>query len=119
VPGLPVRHDSGVRRYKIAVLCAGLGFAAGGIALLIHFFVSQGLTTASLWATILSFGLAALGTSVAVWTLVLMIRQDGQSASQSSNDGQQRFASTKQVNSTGSNIIHSGQGDINYSGPGK
>jgi hypothetical protein len=111
-----------VRRYKLAALCCGLLFTAGGVTLLIHFFINQGLTKASLWATVLAFGLTCLGTVATVWTLVLMIRQgEVHSAPPSGNSSgdQQRSAMIRQVNSNGTNIVHTGEGDINYSGPAK
>jgi hypothetical protein len=109
-----------VRRYKLAAFCGGLLVAASGTALLVHFFISQGLTKASLWASVLAFGLTGVGTVAIVWTLVLMIRQgDGQAKSYSSGEDLRPSTLIKQVNFNGPNIAHSGDGDINYSGPEK
>jgi hypothetical protein len=71
-----------------------------------------------LWASLLSFGLTGLGTVATVWTLLLMIRQgDGEAKPQIGRENLHPLTLIKQGNFSGPNITHSGDGDINYSGP--
>ena len=118
--GLTLRHDGYMRRSRVIALICGVLIAGVGIGWLIYFFASQGLTNASLWATVMGFGFTAVGTVGIVWTLVLIIRQGkGESEDRDKDDGRRGSAPVRQVNSSGTNIAHSGEGDINYHGSAK
>jgi hypothetical protein len=84
--------------------------------LLIYFLTHEGLARAALWATVLGFAATLLGAIVSVWTLVLMMRADrSKPETEGTNDSQSSLSVTiRQINSGGCNIVHTGEGDINY-----
>jgi hypothetical protein len=108
-----------MNRFVKTALVAGLLIAGVGIALLVVFLVGQGLVRASLWGTIGSSGLAAIGTAASVWGLITARRTpriaDDSATMDSRRSGGPTGAIT-QVNSGGVNIAHTGEGDINVSG---
>jgi Effector-associated domain 1 len=65
------------RLSKMAVL-AGLVVAVTGLTLLVVFLAGQGLARAGLWASVLSLGLAAVGTAASVWGIVAPRPRDDQ-----------------------------------------
>lgn len=107
-------------RFAKSVLTAGLLLAGAGVGLLVVFLVGQGLVRASLWATVLSFGLAGLGVVVGVWGLIAA-RQPSRAADapdrRDRHPADGRTGSITQISSGGITIAHTGEGDINTSGP--
>jgi hypothetical protein len=117
----------GMSRLAKVVMLAGLLVAGAGAALLVVFLVGQGLDRAGLWATVLTFGLTAAGTVASIWAVVLARSPadvvdvpDGERAPDARGETagpSPAPGSITQTSSSGTNIAHTGNGDINISGP--
>ena len=89
----------------------------GLAGLLVWFLVSQGLNRAAAWATVLELAVSVLAAVIAVWTLVVTI-QSARTEPGNRPDGRvQLLVGLKQVNKSGANIAHTGDGDIHYQEP--
>jgi hypothetical protein len=100
-------------------LAAGVLAASAGTVLLVVFLAGQGLVRASLWVTVWSLGLTVVGTAVSIWGLVAgrrsRVRPEPRTLGTVPPSGNRPGAIT-QASSGGTNIAHTGEGDINVSG---